>query len=92
MQNYNLLGETKLVPPRKGKNANCLSIEHIHLRVARDDLLGRLGEDEPAILLGADGRGRQRHRLRLHRTAVQRWLDSTRRRVDDFQCTIGEAR
>ena len=42
MQNCDLLGETKLVPPRKGKNANHLSIKHVYLRVARGDLLERI--------------------------------------------------
>ena len=44
MQNCNLLGETKLVPPRKGKNANYLSIKHVYLRVARGDFLERMGQ------------------------------------------------
>ena len=43
IQNYNLLGETKLVPPRKDKNANYLSIKHVYLRVVRGDLLERMG-------------------------------------------------
>ena len=43
MQNCNLLGETKLVPPSKDKNANYLSIKHVYLRVVRGDLLERMG-------------------------------------------------
>ena len=39
-----MLGETKLVPPRKGKNANYLSIKHVYLRVARGDFLERMGQ------------------------------------------------
>ena len=44
MQKCDLLGETKLVPPRKGKNANYLSIKHVYLRVARGDFLERMGQ------------------------------------------------
>ena len=43
MQNCNLLGEAKLVPPSKSKNANYLSIKHIYLRVVRGDFLERRG-------------------------------------------------
>ena len=39
-----MLGETKLVPPRKGKNANYLSIKHVYLRIARGDFLERMGQ------------------------------------------------
>ena len=44
MQKCDLLDETKLVPPRKGKNANYLSIKHVYLRVARGDFLERMGQ------------------------------------------------
>ena len=44
MLKCDLLGETKLVPPRKGKNANYLSIKHVYLRVARGDFLERMGQ------------------------------------------------
>ena len=46
IQNYNLLGETKLVPPRKDKNANYLIIRSIYLRVMRGDLHERMGEQQ----------------------------------------------
>ena len=46
MQNRDLLGETKLVPPRKGKVANYLSIKHVYLRIARGDLLERMGQQQ----------------------------------------------
>ena len=32
------------MPPRKGKNANYLSIKHVYLRVARGDFLERMGQ------------------------------------------------
>ena len=38
IQNCDLLGETKLVPPSKDKNANYLIIKSIYLRVMRGDL------------------------------------------------------
>ena len=44
IQNYDLLGETKLVPPSKGKNTNYLSIKYVYLRAVRGDLLERDGE------------------------------------------------
>ena len=50
MQNCNLLGETKLVPPSKGKNANCMSIKHLYLRVVRGDLLERMGDSSNSII------------------------------------------
>ena len=37
-----MLGETKLVPPRKSKIANYLSVRHICFRVVRGDLLETL--------------------------------------------------
>ena len=50
MQNCNLLGEAKLVPPSKSKNANCMSIKHLYLRVARGDLLERMGDSSNSII------------------------------------------
>ena len=49
IQNYNLLGETKLVPPRKDRNANYLIIRSIYLRIMRGDLLERMGKQLPDI-------------------------------------------
>ena len=46
MQNRDLLGETKLVPPSKGEVANYLSIKYVYLRVARGDLLERMGQQQ----------------------------------------------
>ena len=37
------------MPPRKGENANYLSIKHVYLRVARGDLLERLGVAIPKL-------------------------------------------
>ena len=44
-----MLGETKLVPPRKDKNANYLIIRSIYLRIMRSDLLERMGKQLPDI-------------------------------------------
>ena len=41
-----MLGEIKLVPPSKDKNANYLIIRSIYLRVMRGDLLERMGEQQ----------------------------------------------
>ena len=38
IEKWNLLGETKLVPPRKDRNANYLIIRSIYLRIMRGDL------------------------------------------------------
>ena len=50
MQNCNLLGETKLVPPSKGKNANYMSIKHLYLRVVRGDSIERMGDSSNSII------------------------------------------
>ena len=46
IQNCDLLGETKLVPPRESENANYLIIRSIYLRVMRGDLHERMGEQQ----------------------------------------------
>ena len=52
MQKCDLLGETKLVPPSKGKNANYLSIKHVYLRIVRGDFLERMGSSNSLITQG----------------------------------------
>ena len=40
IENFDLRGETKLMPPRKGKNRNVLNISLIYFWFMRGDLLG----------------------------------------------------